>query len=122
VHLIDEVILLQDVQHHRPDDRHLEDPHEDLHQEPGDPGSCRSSSSRTNNSKCQKTASSREILPLLYLLQELNSSEQDCWGMTTIEQTFDIGADVELVAAGAEVHLGGRLVDLGRRVEETHGR
>jgi hypothetical protein len=42
--------------------------------------------------------------------------------MTTIEQTFDIGADVELVAAGAEVHLGGRLVDLGRRVEETHGR
>jgi hypothetical protein len=121
VHLIDEVILLQDVQHHLPDDGHLEDPHEDLHQKPGDPGSWSSSivkDQTTTASFREQPVRSREILPssLSTVLQELNSSENDD------EQTFDIGADVELVAAGAEVHLGGRLVDLGRRVEETHGR
>jgi hypothetical protein len=36
------------------------------------------------------------------------------------QQTFDIGADVELVAAWAEVHVGGRLVHLGRRAEQAH--
>lgn len=36
------------------------------------------------------------------------------------QQTFDIGADVELVAAGAEVHVGGRLVHLGRGAEQAH--
>jgi len=38
-HLVDEVVFLQDVEHDRPDDGHLQDPHEDLHQEPGDPRS-----------------------------------------------------------------------------------
>jgi len=38
-HLVDEVVLLEDVEHDRPDDGHLQDPHEDLHQEPGDPRS-----------------------------------------------------------------------------------
>lgn len=43
MHLVDEVVLLQDVEHDLPDDGHLQDPHEDLHQEPGDPRSWRSS-------------------------------------------------------------------------------
>lgn len=43
LHLVDEVVLLQDVEHDLADDGHLQDPHEDLHQEPGDPRSWRSS-------------------------------------------------------------------------------
>lgn len=35
--------------------------------------------------------------------------------------TFDVGADVVLVAVRAEVDVGRRLVDLGRRAEEAHG-
>ena len=35
--------------------------------------------------------------------------------------TFDVGTDVELVAAGAKVDLRRRLVNLGRRADETHG-
>ena len=34
LHLVDEIVLLQDVEYNLPDDRHLQDPHEDLHQEP----------------------------------------------------------------------------------------
>ena len=39
--LVDEVVLLEDVEDDRADDGHLQDPHEDLHQEPGDPRSWR---------------------------------------------------------------------------------
>ena len=46
-------------------------------------------------------------------------------GLTTklaaANQTFDIGTDVELAAAGAEVDLRRRLVHLRRRAEDTHG-
>jgi hypothetical protein len=34
LHLVDEIVLLQDVEYNLPDDRHLQDPHEYLHQEP----------------------------------------------------------------------------------------
>lgn len=35
--------------------------------------------------------------------------------------TFDVGMQVELVAVGAEVHLGGRLVRFPGVPEESHG-
>ena len=39
MHLVDEIVLLEDVEQDPADYWHLEDPHEDLHQKAGDPRS-----------------------------------------------------------------------------------